>query len=106
MESPRWVARVSAILLGWNIALISTFLTLISSIILFRNFGIEFSLPDARFFFLVGLCVLLGLLLGTLSGRASFAWFCRRTQRIAYVLLFILVVFTIVSFPARFTYML
>ncbi len=50
--SPRWVARLSAVLLGWNVALISAFLFVIATFVLLRKSGVSFQALNIGAWFL------------------------------------------------------
>jgi len=104
--SPRWVARLSAVLLGWNIALISAFLFVIATVVLLRKSGVSFQVLDVGAWFIGGLCILLAAFVGVFVGKIAYPWFHRRPQGLGYVLLLVLILVTIFSFPARFTYVL
>ncbi len=55
--SPRWVARLSAVLLGWNIGLISAFLFVIATFVLLRKSGVLFQVRNVGAWFVVGFCI-------------------------------------------------
>jgi hypothetical protein len=104
--SPRWVARLSAVLLGWNVALISAFLFVIATVVLFRKSGVSFQAVDIGAWFLVGFCILFSVFVGVFVGKITYPWFQRRPQGLGYVLLLVLILFSIFSFPAPFKYVL
>jgi len=104
--SPRWVARLSAVLLGWNVALISAFLFVIATFVLLRKSGVSFQALDIKTWFLVGFCILFAVFVGVFVGKIAYPWFQRRPQRLGYVLLLVLILVSIFSFPAPFTYVL
>ena len=104
--SPRWVARFSAVLLGWNVALISAFLLVIATFVLLWKTGISFQAVDIGAWFLVGFCILISVFLGVFDDKIVYPWFQRKSDAIGYTLLLVLIVFSIFSFPAPFTYVL
>jgi hypothetical protein len=103
---PRWVARLSAVLLGRNIALISAFLFVITTVVLLRKSGVSFQVLDVGAWFMGGFCILLAAFVGFFVGKIAYPWFQRRPEGLGYVLLLVLILVTIFSFPARFTYVL
>ena len=56
--------------------------------------------------FLVGFCLLAAAFVGAFVGKIAYLWFQRRPQAIGYVLLLALILLSIFSFPASFTYVL
>jgi len=104
--SPRWVARLSAVLLGWNVSLISAFLFVIATFVILRESGTSFEAVDVGAWLLVGFCILLAVFVGVFVGKIAYPWFERRPQGLGYLLLLVLILFTIFSLPASFTYVL
>lgn len=104
--SPRWVARLSAVLLGWNVALISAFLFIIAASVLLRKSGVSFQAVDIEAWVLAGFCILFAVFVGVFVGKIAYPWFQRRPQGLGYVLLLVLMLVSIFSFPAPFTYVL
>jgi chromate transport protein ChrA len=104
--SPRWVARLSAVLLGWNIALISAFLFVIATLVLLRKTGVSFQVRDVGAWFVAGFCILLAAFVGVVVGKIAYPWFQKRSQGFGYVLLLILILVSLFAFPAPFTYVL
>jgi hypothetical protein len=104
--SPRWVARLSAVLLGWNVALISAFLFVIAAFVLLPKRGVSFQAVDIEAWFLVGFCILFAVFVGVFVGKIAYPWFQRRSQGLGYVLLLVLILVSTFSFPAPFTYVL
>jgi hypothetical protein len=97
----RWVARLS----GWKHTLISSFLFVIAAFVLLRKSGISFQASDIGAWFLAGFCILFAIFVGVWS-EIAYPWFQIRPQGLGYMLLFVLMLFSIFSFPASFTYVL
>jgi hypothetical protein len=72
--SPRWVARLSAILLGWNVALISAFL-FVATFVLLGKSGVSFQAVDIGAWLPVGFCILLAVFVGFFVGKIAYPWF-------------------------------
>ena len=104
--SPRWVARLSAVLLGWNVALISAFLFVIATFVLLRKSGVSFQALNRGAWFLVGFCILFAVFVGVFVGKIAYPWFQKRSYGLGYVLLLILILVSLFAFPAPFTYVL
>lgn len=79
---------------------------MIATFVLLGKIGVSFQAVDIGAWFLVGFCILCAVFVGVFVGKIAYPWFQRRPQGLGYVLLLVLILFSIVSFPAPFTYVL
>ena len=99
--NPGWSSLVSAILAGWNVGLITTLVIAIGlgGLGSFAQWS-----GGTRFFLVIGISVAIGVLIGVITGRKLLTWFRRRTRFSGYVWSILLVIFSILSFPAPFSF--
>ena len=77
-----------------------------ATVVLFRKTGVSFQVGDIRTWFVISFCILLAVFVGVFVGKIAYPWLQRKPQGFEYVLLFVLIIVTILSLPAPFTYVL
>lgn len=105
MPSAKWVAGTNAALLGWNVGLLSAFFAAI-------GIGVGFSRIDIPIAGRLGIgfafaaAIIVGIVAGSAVARRVKRWFEGRTVQLGYIWLAVLLVVTLLSFPAPFNFVI
>ena len=104
-DSPAWATITSASLLGWNIGLVSAFFLAIAVGVISKSFNLSIS-SNFSITIILLLSVCLGITLGIYAGRKAAKWFKKQSRVKSYIWLILLVLITLLSFPAPFNYVI
>ncbi len=104
-DSPAWATITSASLLGWNIGLVSAFLLAIAVGVISKNFNLTISSNfSVTIVLLLSGCA--GITFGIYAGRKTAKWFKKQSRVKSYIWLILLIIITLLSFPAPFNYVI
>lgn len=101
---PNWATVLLAVLIGWLALLFSAFLLFISFSSLAACFGIDIFYGDVSFVLLAIIVLAIAAVLAFLVARRCYIRASRSNASTVLVLLTIVIVVTVLSFPAVFTY--
>ncbi len=102
ITAPKWVGRISAALVGWNVGVLTAFMTVICMVFLTESIGVAIRGNAA---IAVGsVAIILGILTALLVGWIMTPWFLRKPRGRAYAWLVVLVAITVITMPGPFVY--
>ena len=102
--SPKWVAILSAVFLGWNVGILVAIIIGIVFSVGLNNLG--YSMKGASVWVILGLAISTAIVTGVFLGRKTIFWFSCRNLTQAYALLALLIVFTILFFPRPYDFVI
>ena len=90
IKSPKWVAIISSVSIGWLIFFISTFYSAMAIGTILNSIN-EPIITGPAVISTIIVASLLGILLGGIIGKGLYRWFCNRKRSIGIILCIILV---------------
>jgi chromate transport protein ChrA len=103
--APRWASLMSGALIGWLVFLFSSFLLIIAASAAIYKLGM--TVRFGSFFFVVEVLIamILSFLLGFPLGKKAYRWLEHKNASSVYLLLSLLVLLSLLSFPLPFKFM-
>ena len=105
-QSPAWACYATGAIVAWIVLVFSSIFALIGMSAIAASLDRVVVVGSTLFFIEV---VVAGLLAGIASyygGKLAYRWSCRRKPMTVYVLIGILLLFTVLSLPVPFTFVL
>jgi hypothetical protein len=103
IKSSNWVPKLSAILIGWNVAIFCIILVAALLGILIGQFVNQITNPVLMGVILL-VSVITGVVIGISFSKKSYSWVKRLNKTTAFVVFVLLATITVLSLPAPFTY--
>lgn len=99
---PHWVFQIAGALSGWLIFLFNLFLILIGISAILSRWEVKVELGSGLFFMELAFAVTVAFVCGIYIGRKTTRWISKKNTTFAYLCLTLLVLVTLLSFPAPF----
>ena len=103
IKSPKWVAILSSISIGWLIFIIFTFFGVMAVGTILNSINAPIT-SDSGIIATFIVAALLGILLGGIIGKSLYRWFCNRKRSTGIILLITLGILALGFIPQPFIY--
>lgn len=104
INAPRWVVLISAILVGWNLFLLYSFLMIFALAMTHMGFRLMIPFGGVEFYFELAIVFGIAFWLARKAALKFRGWIKNKSPQTNYIVLFCLIIATLLLFPAPFQF--